>query len=333
LASNENPLGPSRKALRAMRAALRRVHLYPDGSAYELKQRLAREFNLPAAQFVVGNGSNEIIELLARGFLSEGDRVISSEHTFLVYPLIAKACGASYVSAPMKDFRYDLRSILDRVDERTRLIFIANPNNPTGTYVKADEIEDFLSKIPKDVVVCFDEAYIDFVEAKDFPYLLFHVKANKPNVILLRTFAKSFGLAGLRVGYGMASREMIQYLEKIRQPFNVNRLAQIGACAALDDRHFLWRSKRLVARGRLYLYRKFAQMGLRYVPSEANFVLVDVGRDSGRLAEALLERGVIVRAMKAYGLDTYIRVTIGTRFELMRFIRVLKAVLRKGEEI
>jgi len=298
-----------------------------------LKQRLAREFNLPAAQFVVGNGSNEIIELLARGFLSEGDRVISSEHTFLVYPLIAKACGASYVSAPMKDFRYDLRSILDRVDERTRLIFIANPNNPTGTYVKADEIEDFLSKIPKDVVVCFDEAYIDFVEAKDFPYLLFHVKANKPNVILLRTFAKSFGLAGLRVGYGMASREMIQYLEKIRQPFNVNRLAQIGACAALDDRHFLWRSKRLVARGRLYLYRKFAQMGLRYVPSEANFVLVDVGRDSGRLAEALLERGVIVRAMKAYGLDTYIRVTIGTRFELMRFIRVLKAVLRKGEDI
>ncbi len=331
LASNENPLGPSRKALRAMRAALRRVHLYPDGAAYELKQRLAEEFSLPADQFVIGNGSNEIIELLARGFLSEGDRVISSEGTFLVYPLITKTCGASYVSVPMKDFRYDLKGILDQVDERTRIIFIANPNNPTGTYVKTQEVEDFLSKVPKDVIVCFDEAYIDFVEAKDFPYLLFHIKANKPNVILLRTFSKSFGLAGLRIGYGMASQEMIQYLNKVRQPFNVNRIAQIGAAAALDDRLFLWRSRRLVSRGRLYLYRKFTQMGLNFVSSEANFVLADVRRDARKLAEALMERGVIVRAMNAYGFPTHIRVTIGTRFELMRFIRVLKAVLKKGE--
>ena len=331
LASNENPLGPSRKALRAMRAALRRVHLYPDGAAYELKQRLAQEFGLPAQQFVVGNGSDEIIELLARGFLSEGDRVISSEASFLVYPIISKVCGATFVSVPMKNLRYDLRGILERIDERTRLIFIANPNNPTGTYVPSDEVEDFLSKVPKDVVVCFDEAYIDFVEAKDFPYLLFHVKAEKPNIILLRTFSKSYGLAGLRVGYGIASREMVQYLDKIRQPFNVNRLAQIGACAALDDRLFLWRSKRLVSRGRQYLYRKFTQMGLNFLPSEANFVLVDVRRDARKLADALMARGVIVRPMNGYGFPTHIRVTIGTRFELMRFIRVLKAVLRKGE--
>ena len=253
LASNENPLGPSRKALRAMRAALRRVHLYPDGGCYELKNRLAEEHGLPADQFIIGNGSNEIIELLARGFLNEGDKVISSDCSFLVYPLITKACGATYVPVPMKDFRYDLKGILEQIDERTKLIFIANPNNPTGTYVKSDEVEDFLSKVPKDVIVCFDEAYIDFVEAKDFPYLLFHVKANKPNVILLRTFSKSFGLAGLRVGYGMASKELIGYLGKVRQPFNVNRIAQIGAKAALDDRLFLWRTKRLVSRGRLYL--------------------------------------------------------------------------------
>ena len=332
LASNENPLGPSRKALRAMRAALRRVHLYPDGGSYELKQRLARELGLSAEQIVLGNGSNEIIELLARGFLNEGDRVISSEHSFLVYPLIARACGASYTAVPMKDYRYHLRGILDSIDDRTRLIFISNPNNPTGTYVPAQEVEDFLSKVPKDVVVCFDEAYIDFVEAKDFPYLLFHVKSEKPNVILLRTFSKSFGLAGLRIGYGLASREMVQYLNKIRQPFNVNRLAQIGACAALDDRHFLWRSKRLVHRGRLYLYRKFTQMGLSFVESEANFVLVNVKRDAKEVSGEMLKRGVIVRAMKAYGLGRFIRVTIGTGFELMRVIRGLKGGLKKGEE-
>ncbi|MBI4394848.1 MAG: histidinol-phosphate transaminase [Candidatus Omnitrophica bacterium] len=329
LASNENPLGPSRKALRAMRVALRKVHLYPDGSGHELKERLSQEFHLPADQFVLGNGSNEIIELLARGFLNEGDRVISSETSFLVYPLIAQTCGASFVPVPMKDFRYDLKGILDQVDERTRLIFIANPNNPTGTYVKVAEVEDFLSKVPKDVIVCFDEAYIDFVEAKDFPYLLFHVKANKPNVVLLRTFSKSFGLAGLRIGYGMASREMAAYLNKVRQPFNVNRIAQIGACAALDDRHFLWRSKRLISRGRLYLYRKFTQMGLPFVSSEANFVLVDLGREARKVSEALMKRGVIVRAMNAYGLPTHIRVTIGTRFELMRFVHALKRALKK----
>ena len=331
LASNENPLGPSRKALRAMRAALRRVHLYPDGASYELKKRLSQEFSLPAEQFIIGNGSNEIIELLARGFLSEGDRIVSSENTFLVYPLIAKTCGASYTAVPMKNFRYDLRGILDAIDDRTRIIFIANPNNPTGTYVKTEEVEDFLSKVPKHVIVCFDEAYIDFVDAKDFPYLLFHVKANKPNIILLRTFSKSFGLAGLRIGYGMASKEMIEYLGKVRQPFNVNRLAQIGACAALDDRRFLWRSKRLVSRGRLYFYRKLTKMKLTFVPSEANFVLIDVKRDAKKVCEALLKRGMIVRAMNAYGLPSYIRVTIGTRFELMRFIHLLKVVLKKED--
>ena len=331
LASNENPLGPSRKALRAMRAALRKVHLYPDGRSFELKKRLSQEFNLPPEQFVVGNGSNEIIELLARGFLVEGDRVISSETSFLVYPLITKVCGASYVPVPMKNFRYDLKEILDQIDERTRLIFIANPNNPTGTYVASAEVEDFLSKVPKDIVVCFDEAYIDFVEAKDFPYLLSHIKANKPNVILLRTFSKSFGLAGLRVGYGMGSKELIKYLEKIRQPFNVNRLAQIGAAAALDDKLFLWRSKRLTSKGRLYLYRKFTQMGLEFVSSEANFVLVNVKRDAREITEALVKRGVIVRPMNAYGLETYVRVTIGTHFELMRFVHALKKILKRGE--
>lgn len=328
IASNENPLGPSRKAIRAMKAALKRVNLYPDGGSYYLKKRLSEEFDLPPNQFIIGNGSNEIIELLTRGFIKEGDKVISSESSFLVYPILTQASGGTYVSVPMKDFRYDLNAIYEKIDERTKIIFIANPNNPTGTYVNREEVELFLSKVPKNVIVCFDEAYIDFVEAKDFPYLLFHVKANKPNVILLRTFSKSFGLAGLRIGYGIASREMVEYLDKVRQPFNVNRLAQIGACAALDDRFFLWRTKNIVSRGRRYLYKKLTQMGLKFIPSESNFILINVERNGREVFQALMKLGVIVRAMDAYKLPNYIRVSIGTRFELMRFIHSLKKVLK-----
>lgn len=324
MASNENPLGPSRKALRAMRRALREAHLYPDGSCYYLRKRLAEEHGIGENQLIIGNGSNEIIELLARGFLNEGDRVISSRSTFLVYPIITQCCGAEYVEAPMQDFRYDLRGILDRITERTRLIFIANPNNPTGTYVTRSEVEDFLAKVPKGVIVCFDEAYVDFVEAKDFPYLLFHVKTERPNLIVLRTFSKSFGLAGLRVGYGMGSPELIRYLHKIRQPFNVNSIAQAGAEAALDDRFFLWRTKALVSRGRTYLYRRLKRLGLTYVPSQANFILINVERDSDEVFQEFLRQGIIVRSMKAYGFPTWIRLTIGRRSQNARFIRVLK---------
>ncbi len=329
MASNENPLGPSRRALRAMRRALRQAHLYPDGSCADLKRRLAEELRIGEKQLLIGNGSNEIIEFLARGFLSEGDQVISSESTFLVYPLIARSCGAEFVAVPMKNYRYDLRGILERITERTRLIFVANPNNPTGTYVTRDEAEDFITKVPKDVVVCFDEAYVDFVEAKDFPYLLFHVKTERPNLIVLRTFSKSFGLAGVRIGYGMGAPGLIQYLEKIRQPFNVNSIAQAGALAALDDRLFLWRTRHLVSRGRKYLYRKLHRLGFRFLLSEANFILVDVGRDSEGVSHDFLRHGVILRSMKAYGLPTWVRVTVGRWSENHRFIRVLRTITGK----
>ncbi len=328
LASNENPLGPSRKALRAIRRALRKIHLYPDGGCFYLKRRLAEELGVSENQLIIGNGSNEIIELLARGFLSAGDRVIASDGSFLVYPLITKVCGAEFVSVPMKDFRYDLKAILEKMDARTRLVFIANPNNPTGTYVTSGEVEDFLSKVPRETIVCFDEAYYDFVDARDFPYTLFHVKSNKPNVILLRTFSKSYGLAGLRVGFGVANSDLIGYLNKVRQPFNVNQLAQVGACAALDDKRFLWRTKRLISREKLYLYKKFDQMGIRYIPTQANFILFDIGKDASQVFEGLLKRGIIVRAMKAYGFPTQIRVTIGKRSENRAFIHVLKRVLK-----
>lgn len=327
LASNENPLGPSRKAVRAMRRALKKVHLYPDGGSYYLKQKLAGELGVSSKQLVIGNGSNEIIELLARGFLLPGDRVISSEISFLVYSLITKVCGGEYISVPMKDFRYDLKRILEKIDERTRLIFIANPNNPTGTYVNHDEVEDFLSKVPRGVIVCFDEAYYDFVDARDFPYMLFHVKSNKPNVIVLRTFSKSYGLAGLRIGYGVSNPDLICYLDKVRQPFNINQLAQVAACAALDDRRFLWRTKRLIQREKAYIYRKFDQMGIRYIPTQSNFILFEVGENASRVFEALLKRGVIVRGLRAYDLPNYIRVSIGKRSENRQFIRSLKRAL------
>lgn len=329
MASNENPLGPSRRALRAMRRALRDVHYYPDGSSYYLRKRLAEEHGIGENQLIIGNGSNEIIEFLARGFLSEGDQVISSASTFLVYPLITQACGAEYVEVPMKDFRYDLKGILDRITDRTRLIFVANPNNPTGTCVSRDEVEEFINKVPKEVIVCFDEAYIDFVEARDFPYLLFHIKTEKPNLIVLRTFSKSFGLAGVRIGYGMGAPELIGYLQKIRQPFNVNSMAQAGALAALDDRLFLWRTKSLVARGRRYLYRRLKRHGFRHLPSQANFILVDTGRDAEEVFQYFLKEGVIIRSMKAYGLPTWIRVSVGRRSENTRFIRVLKKMKKE----
>lgn len=326
MASNENPLGPSRRALRAMRRALREAHLYPESTCFYLKKKLAEELGIGEDQLIIGNGSNEIIEFLARAFLSEGDQVISSACSFLVYPIVTRSSGAEYVEVPMRDFRYDLKGILNRITDRTRLIFIANPNNPTGTYVTREEVEDFITRVPREVIVCFDEAYVDFVEAKDFPFLLFHVKTEKPNVIVLRTFSKSFGLAGLRVGFGMGSPELIQYLHKVRQPFNVNSIAQAGAAAALEDRLFLWRTKHLVMRGKKYLYRRFKRMGLSFVPSQANFVLVDTGLDANEVFQACLRSGVIIRSMAAYGLPTWIRVTVGRRSENARFIRVLKKV-------
>ena len=328
LASNENPLGPSRKAVRAMRRALREAHLYPESSCYALVKRLSQELKVGENQIVIGNGSNEIIELLARGFVSEGDEVISSECSFLVYPILTQVCGAKFVRVPMKNFRYDLAGILQAVTERTKIIFIANPNNPTGTYVNASEVEDFLARVPKHVVVCFDEAYVDFVDAKDFPHMLFHVKTEKPNIIILRTFSKAYGLAGVRVGYAVGAPEMIGYLHKIRQPFNVNSLAQAAATAALDDRFFLWRTKYLVSSGKRYLSRRFGELGLRHLPSQGNFVLADTGRDADEVCQALLRQGLIIRSMKAYGLPTWIRVTVGRRSQNALFYRRLRRYLK-----
>ncbi len=332
LASNENPLGPSGKALRAMRRAIREVHLYPESKCYYLVKRLAQELGVEENHLIIGNGSNEIIELLGRGFLSPGDQVISSEKSFLVYPILTQVCGAEYVRVPMKNFCYDLEGILNAVTERTKIIFIANPNNPTGTYVPVQEIEKFIARVPERICLCFDEAYLDFVDAPDFPWMLPYVKSGRKNIILMRTFSKCYGLAGLRIGYGVAHPELIEYLHKIRQPFNVNAVAQAAATAALDDRFFLWRTKRLVLAGRKYLYRRFKRLGLEYLPSQANFILVNVGHDGEEVFRWLLKEGVIVRAMKAYGLDQWIRVSVGRRSQNAAFYRALKKYLKNKKK-
>ena len=328
LASNENPLGPSRKALRAMRKALLDAHLYPEGSCYYLLKRLSQELNVSEAQIICGNGSNEIIELIGRGFLSEGDEVISSETSFLVYPILTQACGAVYREVPMKDFAYDLEGILNAITEKTKVIFIANPNNPTGTYATVEKVKEFIGKAPKHIVICFDEAYLDFVEARDFPKMLPIVEQNS-NVIVLRTFSKAYGLAGLRIGYAIASSEMIDYFHKIRQPFNVNAIAQAGAIGALDDKLFLWRIKHIVSKGRRLFYKRLKKLKLEYVPSQANFVLINVGCDGRLLSEELMKKGMIIRSMQAYGLSTWIRVTIGRRSHNALFFRLLRECLKK----
>jgi histidinol-phosphate aminotransferase len=328
LASNENPLGTSKKVVKALRKAAARVYLYPDGGSYYLTKALAAKLGVRESEIILGNGSNEIIEFLVKGFVGEGDKVISSEKSFLVYPLVTRTAGGIFVEAPMKDYRYDLKAIAERVDARTRLIFIANPNNPTGTYVTREEMTEFLARVPEDVIVGIDEAYSEFVEAKDFPDGLFYAKLEKPNVISLRTFSKSHGLAGLRIGYGVACEPLIQYLHKIRQPFNVNSLAQCAALAALEDADYVNRAREIIREGRKYLYREFEKMGLGWVPSQANFVLVDTGFEGEKVCQALLGRGVIVRSMRPYGLFRHVRVTVGLPKHNRRFVRELKRILR-----
>lgn len=328
MASNENPLGPSPKAVDAMKEALSEAHFYPEGSCFYLAKTLSEKLGLPTEQLIFGNGSNEIIELLMRGFVSEGDEVLSSATTFLVYPILTQVCGARYVEVPMKDFRYDLAAMAGAITDKTKLVFIANPNNPTGTIVKRKEVEAFLAKVPDHVLVCFDEAYVDFVQDPDFLDGLSLIKEGKPNVVVLRTFSKSFGLAGLRVGYGAASKEIVGYLHKIRQPFNVNAIAQVGAEAALRDDAFVEKTQKLVFEGREFFYDQFKRLGLRYLPSEANFVLVDLEKEGENICRDLLKRGIIVRSMAAYGLPEWIRVTFGLPEQNTEFFEVLSEILK-----
>ncbi len=325
LASNENPLGPSRLALAAMRKALSNVNLYPDGAAYYLKQKLASTLGIDPANLTLGNGSNEIIELVCHALLGPGAEVVVSQFCFAVYPIASALFGARLVTVPAKQYGHDLKAMLAAITSDTRIVFVANPNNPTGTSVSPEELGHFVNAVPEQVVVVLDEAYIQFL--KDPLDLLPDIRSRrKPNLVLMRTFSKIYGLAGLRIGYAMGHPEFIAELEKIRQPFNVNALAQTAALAALDDTAHAEKTRRNNIRGLRFYSRGFRKLRLEFIDSSANFILVRVG-DGVRVFTELQKQGVIVRPMASYNLPQWLRISMGTPKENKKCLAALASVL------
>ena len=326
LASNENPYPPSPKALAAMAKAAREVNRYPDGGCFLLRRTLAKKLNVDDDQLIFGNGSDEIIVLAVKAFAAKGDDVIIAKPSFLVYEIAATLSGARLHQVPLKDFHYDLEAMKAKINARTKIIFIGNPDNPAGTYILARQAEDFLRTVPKSTLVFFDEAYFEYVQAKDYPDTLALMK-KFPNVMTTRTFSKMYGLAGLRVGYGIASPEIIDILNRLREPFNVNSMAQAAAVAVLGDEAYYRHIAKDVSEQRQYLYRSLDSMDVAYELSFTNFILVNVGGDSSQVANALLKKGVIIRDMAVWGLKGYIRVSIGSASENKRFIKTLGEIL------
>jgi histidinol-phosphate aminotransferase len=329
LASNENALGPSPRALAAAREACARANLYPDGSAFYLRGALARKLGVAPEEVVVGNGSNEVLELVVRTFLGPDDETLTSANSFVVYRLATQAHGRRCIEAPMKDHRYDLDAIGARLSPRTKVVFLANPDNPNGTWFGRAALDRFLAAVPEEVLVVLDEAYVEYVSAPDFPDGL-EVRKRHPNVVVVRTFSKIYGLAGLRLGYGLASPEIVEVLDRVREPFNVNLVAQAAGVAALDDVEHVARSRALVESERPFVADGLRALGATVWPSQTNFLLADFpGRPGKDLFEALLRQGVVVRPMGGYGFPTAQRVTVGLHEENERCLAALKKVLGK----
>jgi histidinol-phosphate aminotransferase len=328
LASNENPLGPSPKAVAAMRTALDNLHLYPDGNAFYLKRKLAQKLGVTPENIVLGNGSNEIIEFVGHALMGPGVDVVVSEYCFAVYPIIAAMFGARLVTVPARDLGHDLPAMLRAITPQTKVMFVANPNNPTGTLAPKREIEQLVAEVPDSVLLVMDEAYIDFLD--DAADLVAIVGArSKPNLLLMRTFSKIYGLAGLRLGYGLGHPDLIAALEKVRQPFNINSLIQAGAMAALDDEEHLAATRKNNADGLHFFNRELRLLNLPFAPSAANFVLVRVGNGQ-KIFVAMQKQGVITRPMGGYKLPEWIRITIGTPEENRRCLSALKIALARA---
>ncbi len=327
LASNENPLGPSPKALEAMRHAISSTHLYPDGSAFYLKQKLADKLGVAPANLVLGNGSNEIIEFVGRALLASGDNIVVSQYCFAIYPIIARMMGADVITVPARDYGHDLRVMTRAITPRTKIIFVANPNNPTGTRAPEADVVELINNVPPHVLLVMDEAYIEFLE-HPVDLLPLVRRGDFPNLILMRTFSKIFGLAGLRLGYGIGHPDLVLALEKIRQPFNANSLAQAAALAALGDGEHIARTRHINTQGLEFYTLAFRQMGLEFVPSHANFILVRVG-DGQRVFNELQKLGVITRSMASYQLPEWVRISVGTAAENTRCLTALRTVLGK----
>lgn len=326
MASNENPLGPSPKAVEILRQSLSSLHIYPDGNCFELRQALANRLDVEGGQLIFGNGSDEVIKMLGLAFLEPGDEVLFCEPTFSEYAYAAHLMGAKPRVLPLANHAYDLEAMALAVNPKTKIVFVCNPNNPTGAYVGKDEVEAFLAKIPREVLVVFDEAYYEYVTATDYPDILSYVK-EKRNVVVLRTFSKIYGLAGLRIGYGIAPLHIAELVHRVREPFNINSLAQIGALAALEDDEHVKASRDLNSSGKTWLYKELSRLDLEYVPTETNFIFFNLGQDSQMIYEKLLDDGVIARSGAIFGCPAWLRVTIGTEAQNHRFIDALEKAL------
>lgn len=328
LASNENPRGPAQSVLEAIQAELHDLSRYPDGNGFTLKTALAARYQVSVEQITLGNGSSDILELVARAYLGEGLNAVFSEQAFAVYPIVTQAVGAEGRSVPSKHFAHDLDGMLDAIDDKTRVVFIANPNNPTGTWFDSQALERFLLKVPASVLVVLDEAYIEYAQDDHFPDGLSYL-TRFPNMLVCRTFSKVYGLAGLRVGYGISASCIADVLNRVRQPFNVNSLALTAACAALNDEAYLAESRRLNQAGMRQLEEGLQALGLSWIPSKGNFLAVDFGIDAGEINRGLLQEGVIVRPLAGYGMPSFLRVSIGLADENSRFLFALSRVLQR----
>ena len=326
LASNENPLPPSDRVQQAIIAQLRHLNRYPDGSGFYLRQAIAKKHGFTPDHIMLGNGSNDLIELVVRSFMRPGDEAVVPHPSFVVYPMIVQAVGGVRVMVMLRDHRLDLEAMARAITPQTKVVFIANPNNPTATMVTADEVEHFMARVPERTIVVFDEAYVEFAQGPDFPDTMAHVRQGR-KVVVLRTFSKASSLAGLRIGYAVADGDAVALMNRIRQPFNVNSLGQAAALAALDDENHILECVRMNEAGKAYLYDEFRTLGVKYVPSRANFILVDVGRNAADIYQKLLHEGVIVRPMTSFGMETALRITIGTPEENRRLIKGLRTVL------
>jgi len=326
LASNETSIGPSPLAVEAIKKEANNVNLYPDGSSRILREKLAQKLKLDKEMIIIANGGDNIIKLTGMAFINKDDEVIMGEITFPVYESVVKIMGGKIIPVKLKDYTYDLESIIQKVNKRTKLIVVCNPNNPTGTIVAKEAVDKFMRNVPEDVIVVLDEAYCDYVEDDNYPDSLSYVREGK-NVIVLRTFSKIAGLAGIRVGYAIAKQELIGYLRRVVDIFSVNRLAQVAALASLDDEEHKRKVLRSNKEGKGYLYKELKKLGLFYVPTETNFIFIDLKKDTKVIFEELLKKGIIIRPGVTWGCPDFIRVTIGTPYENKKFIQALKEVI------
>lgn len=326
LASNENPLGVSPKAIAALRKNLGNLYLYPDGNCVKLKEKLAKKYHLTPENFILGNGSDEIFLFITSSLIDPGDEMITSEMTFSEYEFATRLFDGITVFSPIKDGKYQLPEILKKISSRTKLIFIANPNNPTGTYFNSIDFTYFMKQVPSDVLVVLDEAYCEYARAKDYPDTI-AMLSQYENLLITRTFSKIYGLAGLRIGYAIGNAELIFNLNKTKEPFNVNTAAQMAAEAALDDNVFIRKSIQVNETGKKYLYKEFDKLHLKYYPTSGNFIFVYIRQDCMEVFQKLMDLGVTIRPMKSFGVNDAIRVTVGTATENKKFIDCLKRIL------